>query len=72
MYGFGGRISPRDLETSHCFAVNGDIFNPECNGLEEVLEAYSNSLKHVKLHGPTNFAEVIKEINDRCDAIEIS
>jgi len=34
VYGFGGRLanSPSG-QASHCFALNGDIFGPECNQL---------------------------------------
>ena len=29
VYGFGGKL-PERAAVSHCFALNGDIFNPEC------------------------------------------
>ena len=32
-YGFGAVIPPINGRASHCFAMNGDIFNPECNGI---------------------------------------
>ena len=51
LLGFGGRLKTGaqsiDKEASHCFAVNGNIFDPECDGIEEVLKAYTHSLKHV-------------------------
>jgi hypothetical protein len=28
LYGFGG-VCPMDNKASHCFALNGNIFNPE-------------------------------------------
>jgi hypothetical protein len=31
VYGFGGKV-PECKEVSHCFALNGNIFNPDCNG----------------------------------------
>lgn len=53
-FGFGGKLhlgvkyeATATQEVSHCFACNGNIFDPECDGLDGVLEAYSNSLKHV-------------------------
>ena len=58
--------------TSHCFALNGDIFNPECNGIEGAEEAYQQSLDIVQLHGPTHFSEILKAINGRCEAQEVS
>ena len=36
MYGFGG-IVPPNKKVSHCFALNGDIFEPECNGIEGAI-----------------------------------
>jgi hypothetical protein len=30
---------------SHCFALNGDIFKPECDGIEGVETVYKNALK---------------------------
>jgi hypothetical protein len=42
--------------TSHCFALNGNIFDPECDGLEGVLEAYLNARKNVNFYGPTHFS----------------
>lgn len=58
--GFGARIPPVDNRASNCFAVNGDIFDPECDGLEGIVEAYSNALSKIKFFGPTHFNEVIK------------
>ena len=37
-YGFGAKIG--DNTISHCFALNGNIFEPECNGIDGVLDAY--------------------------------
>ena len=45
---------------SHCFSCNGDFFDPEVNGIDEVVEAYINCVKKIKFHGPTIFNEVIK------------
>jgi hypothetical protein len=48
VYGFGGKLpgSP-DGGASHCFALNGNIFRPECNCLQGVLNAYYSSLNKV-------------------------
>jgi vacuolar-type H+-ATPase subunit F/Vma7 len=59
-------------KAAHCFALNGDIFAPECNGLEGVLEAYQHALKRCELYGPTWFNEIIDEVNQRCENTEIS
>jgi hypothetical protein len=48
VYGFGGKLpGAPDNAASHCFALNGDIFKPECNTLQGVLNAYYSSLKKV-------------------------
>jgi hypothetical protein len=34
VYGFGGKLpGAPDAAASHCFALNGNIFKPECNTL---------------------------------------
>jgi hypothetical protein len=33
VYGFGAML-PDDNKVSHCFALNGNIFAPECNGID--------------------------------------
>ncbi|GLD72826.1 copine-9-like protein, partial [Lates japonicus] len=41
---------------------SGDNDNPNCVGIEGVLEAYFQSLRTVQLYGPTNFAPVINKV----------
>jgi len=38
LFGFGARLplGNRNFD-SHCFALNGNIFNPECDGLDGIL-----------------------------------
>lgn len=36
-FGYGAVIPPNESVVDHCFAVNGDIFNPECNGVDGVV-----------------------------------
>ena len=65
VYGFGAEVPPAlSGRASHCFALNGDIFAPEVDGLEGIVDAYKNALKNVNLYGPTNFAPVIELIGD--------
>jgi len=71
IYGFGATLPPHKVK-SHCFALNGDIFEPECNGIEGAVEAYKHSIRRADLSGPTRFNEIIQEINERCEAAEIS
>ena len=64
LYGFGGKIPGTPTDTaSHCFALNGDIYAPEVDGVNGVLNAYYNSLNKVQLWGPTNFASVLNYVN---------
>lgn len=42
-FGFGGKLNlgiDYSDNASHCFALNGNIFDPECEGLDGVCEAY--------------------------------
>ena len=46
LLGFGAQLntgmeaSKGEDAASHCFALNGNIFDPECNGIDGVLETY--------------------------------
>ncbi|KAL6457821.1 hypothetical protein MHYP_G00330510 [Metynnis hypsauchen] len=60
-YGFGAKLPP-DGKISHVFPLNGNSEDPNCVGIEGVLEAYFQSLRTVQLYGPTNFAPVINQV----------
>eukprot|EP01027_Heterolobosea_sp_BB2_P009704 GEZU01014294.1.p1 GENE.GEZU01014294.1~~GEZU01014294.1.p1 ORF type:complete len:479 (+),score=115.69 GEZU01014294.1:68-1438(+) len=57
-YGFGAKMPTG--EVSHCFALNGNPRNPECFGIEGILQAYHQALRNVSLFGPTLFAPTIQ------------
>jgi len=57
---------------SHCFALNGDIFQPECDGIDGVERAYQHAISNVALYGPTYFSEILDSVNGRCEASEVS
>ncbi|KAF5902587.1 copine-8-like [Clarias magur] len=59
--GFGAKLPP-DGRVSHEFALNGNPGNPYCSGIEGVIEAYYQSLKSVRLYGPTYFSPVINHV----------
>jgi hypothetical protein len=42
IFGFGGKVPMVLDKTSHCFALNGNIFNPEVPGIEGVIECKSS------------------------------
>lgn len=60
-YGFGGKLPPDYSTASHCFALNGTE-NPDCVGIDGVLEAYRSALDHVRLSGPTVFSEILDRV----------
>lgn len=68
LFGFGGQLSwcmpDKNIAASHCFALNGDIFNPEVDGVTEAVSTYLNSLDKVKLCGPTYFNQIIDFVKD--------
>ena len=72
LYGFGGAISPFANRASHCFALNGNIFDPEVDGLAGVVDAYKKTIKTVGLGGPTNFAPIMKTINEMTEDMQCS
>lgn len=52
----------RRVDAAHCVLQSADGDNPNCVGIEGVLEAYFQSLRTVQLYGPTNFAPVINKV----------
>ncbi|XP_040890842.1 copine-9-like isoform X1 [Toxotes jaculatrix] len=60
-YGFGAKLPP-DGKISHAFPLSSNTENPNCVGIDGVLEAYFQSLRTVQLYGPTNFAPVINQV----------
>ena len=39
VYGFGAKLPPYYDIVSHCFSCNGDFFDPEASGLEEIIKS---------------------------------
>jgi len=60
VYGFGAKLPPSHKTVSQCFALNGNFFNPEVCGIEEVLKVYHETVKNAKFHGPQIFNEIVK------------
>jgi len=66
VYGFGGRMPESPTQTSHCFALNGDVFNPEVPGVGGILNVYRHAIQRVTLHGPTYFSPILRYVNGFC------
>ncbi|ELK25335.1 Copine-4 [Myotis davidii] len=60
-FGFGARIPP-EYTVSHDFAINFNEDNPECAGIQGVVEAYQSCLPKLQLYGPTNIAPIIQKV----------
>eukprot|EP00179_Madagascaria_erythrocladioides_P007549 CAMPEP_0198323568 /NCGR_PEP_ID=MMETSP1450-20131203/11776_1 /TAXON_ID=753684 ORGANISM="Madagascaria erythrocladiodes, Strain CCMP3234" /NCGR_SAMPLE_ID=MMETSP1450 /ASSEMBLY_ACC=CAM_ASM_001115 /LENGTH=748 /DNA_ID=CAMNT_0044027285 /DNA_START=56 /DNA_END=2305 /DNA_ORIENTATION=- len=58
-YGYGARLPPQNT-VSHCFALNGNPSDAECDGLDGVLTAYRQALNAVVLSGPTVFSQILQ------------
>ena len=64
LYGFGGAIPPYPTRASHCFALNGNIFDPRVNGIDQVIAHYQKAITSCNLYGPTYFNEILTEVNN--------
>lgn len=70
--GFGAAIPPYTNVANHCFALNGNIFDPEVDGIEGVVNAYKNSINRVNLYGPTNFSPILRIVNEMTEQMNCS
>jgi len=39
LFGFGAKLPPHHNVVSHCFSLNNNFFDPEVDGLTEVIES---------------------------------
>ncbi|KAG6611232.1 copine-like protein [Phytophthora cinnamomi] len=58
VYGFGGLVNGA---VNHCFPLTFDPTQPEVEGINGIMSAYSNSFQFVQLHGPTLFAPLVHQ-----------
>lgn len=72
VFGFGAKMPPNFDVVSHCFALNDNIFEPEVQGIENVLQVYRSALSRVALHGPTVFSQLIQTARMYASAKELS
>jgi len=69
LYGFGGKY-PYGTKVSDCFALNGDIYNPEINGgIEGVIKQYTHVNKSYVhwLNSPRKIGGVLEQVNNFCE-----
>ena len=71
-FGYGAKLPPFNTSVSHCFAVNGNIFNPDERGILSIMEAYAKCNEIVGLHGPSAIAPIIRMVKDLASQKEIT
>jgi len=54
---FGGYVNG---ETNHCYPLNGNVGDPEVQGLDGIISVYRSAIKRYDLSGPTYFHHVIQ------------
>ncbi len=69
-YGFGGKLPPNYQNSSNCFAMNGNIFQPQVDGLEELIRVFSSSL--TQEYGLCFLSEMIEKAIEHCEKDQIS
>ena len=47
VFGFGAKLPPFYNTVSHCFALNGNIFDPDTRGAEGIIEAYQRCIQQL-------------------------
>jgi hypothetical protein len=47
VFGFGAKMPPFYNFTSPCFALNGNIFHPDCFKAKGILEAYNKGIPQI-------------------------
>lgn len=54
----------REGNIHHCFPLNGNVYQPNCEGVEGLLRNYKENLDTVEMAEPTNFSEVLNYVVD--------
>ncbi|KAL8612435.1 hypothetical protein ACOMHN_008420 [Nucella lapillus] len=60
--GFGAKLPPQFDVVHHEFAINFNLQNPYCAGIDGVLQAYFNCIQQIRLSGPTHAAPIINHV----------
>jgi hypothetical protein len=62
-FGFGGKFNGSQ-EVNHCYPLNGNMDDPEIDGIDGILKAYRETLNNTQLWGPTHFHHFIDKLNN--------
>ena len=62
VFGFSARLPRMGNESSNYFALNGNIFDPEIEGIEGVLKLYQENSKHLIFSEPTYLTPIINYV----------
>ena len=60
-FGFGAML-PGTNDASHFFHLNLGAPNPYLQGVQSIINCYADTVKKVRLYGPTNFAPTIVNV----------
>ena len=71
-FGFGAKLPPFRNSVSHCFAVNGNIFQPEERGVLNLMQAYIRCVNELTFHGPSAMAPIIRMVINLASEKKIS
>jgi hypothetical protein len=67
LLGFGG-IPVGKSNVEHVFPLNNDYNgSPEVGSIDEMIKVYKEAVMRTKLHGPTNFAPLIRNTSRICE-----
>ena len=72
VFGFGAKVPPVDDRAQHCFSLNGNIFDPELNGLDGVIDAYKQALNKIAFYGPNYMAHVLRMVVNFAEKEKVS
>ena len=61
-FGYGAKLPPFRNSVSHCFAVNGNIFQPEERGVLNLMQSYLRCVSEVTFHGPSALAPIVRMV----------
>lgn len=64
--GFSAKMMTGTPETQYCFTLNGTE-NSEVDGSKGLIDAYNQTLGHVRLSGPPKFVPLLAYVSSKCN-----